>query len=138
MVVMSLVLVFGFFVQQAVGEHVLRRERTFFGSYKVTEGSERRVLVHGTTSHGWEELSGPSVGEPTAYYTRSGPIGDVMTAYKDTPILDEVALVGMGVGTSRPTAHPASGWTSSRSTLWWWTSPGRHSVTSGAPRPTSG
>ena len=99
MVVMSVVLVCGFVAQEAVGDLVLRRERTFFGSYKVTEGSERRVMVHGTTSHGWEELSGAWVGKPTAYYSRSGPIGDVMSAYENTPLLDRMALVGLGVGT---------------------------------------
>jgi spermidine synthase len=82
-----------------VDDGALRRERTFFGSYRVTGGEERRYLVHGTTLHGWEERRGRWSGEPTSYYSRGGPVGDVISAYRDTPLLDRVALVGMGVGT---------------------------------------
>ena len=99
LVLMSLILVVGVVLVDGLSGNVLRRERTFFGSYKVTEGSERRVLIHGTTLHGWEELDGAWAGEPTSYYSRGGPIGDVMSAYRDTAVLDRVALVGLGVGT---------------------------------------
>jgi SAM-dependent methyltransferase len=99
MALMSVVLVVGFVVQEYAGDSALLRERTFFGSYRVTESGDRRMLVHGTTFHGWEVLRGDDVGEPTAYYSRPGPIGDVMAAYEGTDVLDRVALVGMGVGT---------------------------------------
>ena len=107
MALMSLLLVGGFLVQDGAGDPVLRRERTFFGSYQVTEGTQRRVLVHGTTIHGSQELAGVWAGEPTAYYSRSGPIGDVMAAYGGTAVLDRVALVGMGVGTLAAYGRPA-------------------------------
>jgi SAM-dependent methyltransferase len=85
---------------------VLVRERTFFGSYLVSGDDEERVLQHGTTAHGWEELTGDWVGEPTSYYTRSGPIGDVMTAYDGTSLLDRTAYVGLGVGTLAAYGEP--------------------------------
>lgn len=96
---MAPLLVAGFLLQDATAGNVVRRDRTFFGSYRVTEETGRRVLVNGTTLHGWEALSGRYVGEPTSYYSRGGPIGDVMSAYRGTPLLDRVALVGLGVGT---------------------------------------
>jgi len=103
---MAAILVVGFAAQEYAGDRDLLRERTFFGSYRVTGGEERRMLVHGTTFHGWEALTGADVGEPTAYYSRRGPIGDVMAAYEGTDVLDRVALVGMGVGTLAAYGRP--------------------------------
>ena len=85
---------------------VLLRDRTFYGSYRVTGTAERHSLIHGTTLHGWELLDGPNAGEPTSYYSRSGPIGDVMTAYGGDPAFRRVGLVGMGVGTLAAYGRP--------------------------------
>jgi SAM-dependent methyltransferase len=85
---------------------VLLRDRTFYGSYRVTGTAERHNLIHGTTLHGWELLDGPNAGEPTSYYSRSGPIGDVMTAYGGTSAFRRVGLVGMGVGTLAAYGQP--------------------------------
>ncbi|MCY7374145.1 MAG: fused MFS/spermidine synthase [Spirochaetaceae bacterium] len=103
---MAAVLVVGFIGQEYAGGRVLLRERTFFGSYQVKQDEDRRLLSHGTTAHGWEERAGPWVGEPTSYYTRSGPIGNVMSAYRGTPLLDRVAVIGMGVGTMAAYGEP--------------------------------
>lgn len=99
MALMAGVLVLAVVVQEYVADGALRRERTFFGSYAVTGDRDRRSLTHGTTLHGWEQLRGRRAGEPTSYYTRSSPIGDVLSVYRETPLLDRVAFVGMGVGT---------------------------------------
>jgi SAM-dependent methyltransferase len=85
---------------------VLARDRTFYGSYRVTGSSERHALVHGTTVHGWELFSGANAGEPTSYYSRTGPMGDVMTAYGEGEAFRRVALVGMGVGTLAAYGQP--------------------------------
>ena len=106
MLAMSVVLLAGALVLDTLGDAVLRRERTFFGSYRVTQNSQTRYLVHGTTFHGWEQRSGSWVGQPTSYYSRGGPIGNVMSAYRGTPVLDRVALVGMGVGTLAAYGEP--------------------------------
>ena len=89
-----------------VSDSVLLRDRTFYGSYRVTGTADRHNLTHGTTLHGWELLDGPNAGEPTSYYSRSGPIGDVMTAYGGDPAFRRVALVGMGVGTLAAYGRP--------------------------------
>jgi hypothetical protein len=106
--VTSAVLVVAFVVQEQAGSGALARDRTFFGSYQVTASSDgqRRLLTHGTTYHGWEELRGRYRGEPTSYYSQAGPVGDVMTAYRGTDLLDRVALVGMGVGTLAAYGEP--------------------------------
>jgi SAM-dependent methyltransferase len=86
----------------------VHRERTFFGSYRVVQDPDRRVLVHGTTSHGWQDLRGRHAGEPSSYYAEQGPMGDVMRAYAGSPQLDRVALVGMGVGTLAAYGRPGT------------------------------
>lgn len=103
---MAALLAVGLVVDEYFSGQALLRERTFFGSYQVTAGDDQRLLTHGTTLHGWEQLSGAWVGEPTSYYTRNGPIGDVMSAYEGTPLTDRVAFVGMGVGTLAAYGEP--------------------------------
>ena len=82
----------GISVRSEVG--TLDHRRTFFGSYLVLEGDGQHKLVHGTTLHGtqWQD---EHRSEPTTYYSRSGPLGDVfgLTGIRD------VGVVGLGVGT---------------------------------------
>lgn len=105
---MSVVLVVAYVTVEQSRFGALARDRTFFGSYQVTASSDgqRRLLTHGTTYHGWEELRGRWRGEPTSYYSEAGPVGDVMSAYRGTDVLDRVALVGMGVGTLAAYGEP--------------------------------
>ena len=105
-VLASGVLVVGALGASLLPTGVLERDRTFYGSYRVNGTPERHSLVHGTTVHGWEFLRGPNAGEPTSYYSRSGPIGDVMSAYAEEDAFGRVALVGMGVGTLAAYGQP--------------------------------
>jgi hypothetical protein len=68
--------------------------RTFFGSYRVFEGEGQHKLAHGTTVHGTQWLD-ERRSEPTTYYARSGPLGDVF-GLKD---IQDIGEVGLGVGT---------------------------------------
>jgi len=104
--VMSVLLLATYVFTELVDDAAVRRERTFFGSYRVIDTAERRLLAHGTTYHGWQQKTGTWVGQPTSYYARSGPIGNVMSAYDSTPLLDRVAFVGMGVGTLAAYGEP--------------------------------
>ena len=80
--------------------HILRTERSFFGVYRVTndDANKYRVLFHGGTSHGMQSLDALRTCEPLAYYTRSGPIGQVFAAYSGSAIESQVAIVGLGAG----------------------------------------
>ena len=70
-------------------------ERTFFGSYQVLDLPDRRVLTHGTTTHG-VQLSDPSLRtQPTAYYVRTGPLGAIFETWE----APDIAVVGLGAGT---------------------------------------
>jgi spermidine synthase len=80
--------------------HVLHSERSFFGVYLVSNNVEKnyRVLFHDGTAHGAQSMDPRRACEPLAYYTRSGPIGQVFEAYQESPVENEVAIIGLGAG----------------------------------------
>lgn len=94
---------------------LVHRARGFFGVHRVASylGDEfplddeggltfrvpYHVLVHGSTRHGSQALQGGLRRTPTTYYHRSGPIGQVFEAFRDSPLFDDIALVGLGAGT---------------------------------------
>ena len=83
-----------------VSGRLLLIERDFFGVLRVTHDPDRNVnrLFHGSTLHGQQSLeSGPSR-EPTTYFTRSGPIGQVFDATKNCAERARVAGRDCGTG----------------------------------------
>ncbi|HZW33223.1 MAG TPA: fused MFS/spermidine synthase, partial [Isosphaeraceae bacterium] len=102
-------------LSQGPGGRLLHIERNFFGVVRVTEDSERKVhrLFHGSTLHGQQSLDPALSREPSTYFTRSGPIGQVFAALG--PRLDragaQVAIVGLGAGTLATYARPGQRWT---------------------------
>jgi len=103
--------------------HVLLRERTFFGVYRVETVQGRplaavdlsgkpvqlrvpsvHVLLHGITRHG-SQVQGPGADSPTGYYHPSGPIAHVFRALHAEGGTD-VAVVGLGTGTLALYASP--------------------------------
>lgn len=74
---------------------VLEQTRTFYGSYSVRATDGRHVLVHGTTVHGTQIREPEVTTTPTTYYSRGGPLGDVMAAAG----AEDIAAVGLGTGT---------------------------------------
>lgn len=70
--------------------------RTFFGAYRISETEKSRELAHGTTVHGFQMLDNEQSSTPVSYYSETGPVGDLFTAYGDTA--DDVAVVGLGTG----------------------------------------
>jgi hypothetical protein len=79
--------------------HILRTERSFFGVYRVANDDMNRfrLLFHGGTVHGMQSLDARRACEPLAYYTRTGPIGQVFAAYEGAR-LSQVAIIGLGAG----------------------------------------
>ena len=80
--------------------HILHRERSFFGVYRVSDDAELncRVLFHGSIPHGLQSLDLSRACEPLAYYTRRGPVGQLFEAYQERPVGNEVAVIGLGAG----------------------------------------
>jgi spermidine synthase len=64
------------------------------------------LLYHGTTVHGTQVMHPDFKLEPTTYYHRTGPIGHVFRAYENTPTVQEVGVVGLGVGSLAAYGEP--------------------------------
>ena len=82
---------------------------------RVTHDAERNVnrLFHGSTLHGQQSLDPALRREPSTYFTRSGPIGQLFRAIEPRLKLPgtRVAIVGLGVGTLASYAQPGQRWT---------------------------
>lgn len=90
-------------------EHI---ERNFFGvqSIEMSSHGQYRAFVHGTTIHGTQALNPDRRSEPTTYFTRSGPAGQVLTQLTAAGARN-VAVVGLGAGTLASYASPGQSWT---------------------------
>ena len=77
---------------------ILHAERSFFGVSRVTDGDTDglRYLFQGGTIHGVQKLDKARSREPLAYYTKSGPIGQVFEDFSE--VVGNVAIVGLGAG----------------------------------------
>lgn len=92
---------------------ILHAERTFFGIYKVRQdpAARYRTLAHGTTLHGIQSISEEQRHEPLSYYHPTGPLGDVFRFAPMVPITEQVAVVGLGVGSVAAYRKPEQTWT---------------------------
>ena len=83
-----------------MSSEVLWRGRSFFGVYRISESGDptNRSLVHGTTNHGGQLMTDDGDIRPTAYYTSSSPIAEVLTATQARGIGQRVGVVGLGSG----------------------------------------
>ncbi len=82
-------------------------ERTFFGSYRVTESEGLRSFYHGTTLHGAElRLPDGTVESRTTYYAPDTPYGDVMAGLARRPDPLVIGLAGLGTGSLACYARP--------------------------------
>ena len=84
-------------------QDVIYRRRDFFGVLTVSKerfkGDTFHVLLNGTIIHGAQQLDGPRRFIASTYYTPTSGLGRALTALGDTPLMDHVASVGLGVGT---------------------------------------
>ena len=93
-------------------EPELSRERSFFGVYSVTapEGGDLHQLVHGTTTHGAQNLSAGKSRTPASYYHPAGPIGQFLTTVPRATTR-RVAIIGLGTGSIGCYSKPGERWT---------------------------
>ena len=90
----------------------LDRERNFFGVVKVLNdpGAQLHLLVNGSILHGLESTEASTRDEPTSYYHRRGPLGDVMTLLADRRA-EGAAVIGLGAGTVACYGSGGAPWT---------------------------
>jgi spermidine synthase len=90
------------------------RQRSFFGVHRVTidEAHTYRLLVHGNTVHGRQNLTSGHRRDPLTYYHRSGPAGRLFAALDQTHAnVREVAVVGLGAGSLAAYGRAGQHWT---------------------------
>jgi spermidine synthase len=66
---------------------------------KVRQTPDLHTLHHGITQHGSQFRSGERALQPTSYYHRQGPLGDVVPSCQTLTGCRDVGVVGLGVGT---------------------------------------
>jgi hypothetical protein len=94
-------------------QQVLHANRTFFGIQRVEVDPDARLhlLSHGTTIHGAQSLEPSRREEPLSYYSRSGPLGQIVEAYRDADSASRVAVIGLGTGSMACYAESGESWT---------------------------
>ena len=73
---------------------------------RVSTGVPFHYLFDGTTRHGGQALTEPLRSQPTSYFHRTGPLGEVFETLAATSRLDQVAVVGLGAGTIAAYGRP--------------------------------
>jgi len=91
-------------------------ERNFFGVSRVTRtvsnsAGTSKSLIHGNTLHGRQWTDGQRECEPLTYYHRTGPAGDIFNWLNSQPTPSNVAMVGLGAGSTGGYAASNQEWT---------------------------
>jgi hypothetical protein len=94
-------------------DEVLARHRSFFGVHTVLkdESGGFHVLMHGITVHGAQHLDPAKRLEPTAYFHRDGPLGQLFAALGPGGRFRQIALIGLGTGSAACYREPGREWT---------------------------
>lgn len=80
------------------------QKRNFYGSYLVVDKYDTRRLYHGTTLHG-AQFRDPRLRHiPLTYYSRTSPVGRIITAEKFA--FRRIGLAGLGVGVLAAYSEP--------------------------------
>jgi hypothetical protein len=93
-------------VLQTTHRSALLTKRTFYGVVKIREADGMRTLLHGTTVHGSQYIAPEKAQEPTTYYDRRGPLGDIMSRCRAITGCQQIAGVGEGTGTIAAYGEP--------------------------------
>jgi SAM-dependent methyltransferase len=86
------------------------RARSFFGIHQVFLETQFHTLKHGSTVHGVQSTDPLRRREPLSYYSRTGPLGELLTALPPN-LKEHVGVVGLGAGTVAGYADPGQHWT---------------------------
>lgn len=84
----------------------LHIERSFFGIQRVTDTGFARVLLSGTTNHGSQSTNPELRCEPLSYYTRGGPIGQLMASVQARLPKTRIGVVGLGTASMAAYVRP--------------------------------
>ncbi len=86
-------------------------ERSFFGVHRVMFSGNERVLLSGTTNHGAQSIKPSLRCEPLTYYSRGGPVGQLVTHVQKDTAKTRYGVVGLGTASMAAYAKPGESWT---------------------------
>ncbi len=94
-------------------DEVLARHRSFFGVHTVLKDGKEgfHVLMNGITVHGAQHLDPARRLEPTTFYHRDGPLGQMFAALGDGGRFRRIAMIGLGTGSAACYREPGREWT---------------------------
>ncbi|HJT27697.1 MAG TPA: fused MFS/spermidine synthase [Pyrinomonadaceae bacterium] len=103
----------GSVVYSEIQNRTLHDERNFFGTLSVRfdPASATRTLYHGNTIHGRQFIDPNHQCEPLSYFHRDGPLGQIFQAFNANTFSSNVAVVGLGTGSTASYARPNQDWT---------------------------
>jgi hypothetical protein len=94
---------------------VIFQQRDFFGVHQVVSvtdaGGTSHRLIDGGIIHGFQMMDPERRHVPSAYYSRTGPVGDLFSAMEPVSANWNVAVVGLGAGSIACYARPQQTWT---------------------------
>jgi hypothetical protein len=92
---------------------VIFQQRDFYGVHKVVTdpAGTSHVLIDGGTIHGLQLLDPQKRDQPAAYYSSSGPLGDLFAAEQPVDASWSMAVIGLGAGAMACYAQPQQSWT---------------------------
>jgi hypothetical protein len=100
---------------QGSSGRLLHAERNFFGLVKVTHDAELDTnrLFPGNPLHGQQSQLSSLCREPSTFFTRAGPIGQIFATMmsRSAGPSAKIAIVGLGVGILATYARPGENWT---------------------------
>lgn len=70
--------------------------RNFYGVLKVKEKDDFRILVHGVTYHGQQQISSRDHCAPSSYYYPTGPAGTVLRKLQSVKPKANIGIIGVG------------------------------------------
>ncbi len=86
-------------------------ERSFFGLQRVMFTGAERVMLSGTTNHGAQSIRPELKCEPLTYYSREGPVGQLMEYVQRDRTRTRFGVVGLGTASMAAYARPGETWT---------------------------
>jgi len=94
-------------------QQAIFQQRDFFGVHKVVSdpAGTTHFLIDGGTIHGIEVMGPSGRDVPAAYYSASGPVGDLFAAVQPVDAGWHVAVIGLGSGAMACYAQPQQNWT---------------------------
>lgn len=89
----------------------LHVERSFFGVHRVMFTGRERLMLSGTTNHGVQSVDPSLRCEPLSYYSRGGPVGQLLDGLPGDARTRRIGVVGLGTASMAAYAQAGQSWT---------------------------